>query len=108
MSAFDDVYLERNQLASALDDVYLERNRLVAALSKVYPSHLMEHPKNSDWDPAWTTIVCVELPTGQATWHIHTREQHLFDHLKWKTNNWDGHTTAEKYERLAALPVSHE
>ena len=85
--------------------VYSERNKLVAALTHFLPAHLMPHP-NTDvsWDPEWRWIVCVDGPTGQMTWHIHDSELPMFDHLgRASVNTWDGHTTEEKYERLAEL-----
>jgi hypothetical protein len=77
------------------NDVYEERDRLVAALSKCFPSWLARHP-NTDraWDDDWRWIVFVQLPTGQATWHIHDRELPWFAHLKRRTENvWDGSCT---------------
>ena len=86
------------------DNAYTERNRLVAALSKLFPAHLSRHPYDPCWDNDWRTIVCIHLPTGQATWHIHDSELPMFDHLpRSKAHRWDGHTTEEKYERLAAM-----
>lgn len=91
------------------NDVYEERDRLVCALSKVFPSWLARHPDTDKaWDDDWRWIVFVQLPTGQATWHIHDRELPWFAHLKRRTENvWDGHTTEEKYRRLAALGGQH-
>jgi hypothetical protein len=87
---------------------YKERNALVCALSKIFPSHLMEHSKDdASWDDNWRTIVCIEAPlVGQLTWHIHKDELPMFErHLAWLAyNNWDGHTTEEKYRRLASIP----
>jgi len=86
-------------------DAYAERDRLVAALSKCFPSHLVQH-KGADWEDDWRNIVCIHLPTGQVTWHIHDSEVEWFSHLPTdEIHNWDGHTTAEKYERLAALKM---
>ena len=87
------------------NDVYEERDRLVAALSKCFPSWLARHPDaDKEWDDQWRWIVFVQLPTGQATWHIQDRELPWFDHLARRTvNDWDGHTTEEKYRRLARL-----
>jgi hypothetical protein len=96
------------QLEVDKDNVYAERNRLVAALSKCFPAHLCRHPDNEDWEDDWRTIVCVHLPTGQATWHIHDSEVPLFSHLGTTDNHWDGHGTDEKYERLSRLPVQVE
>lgn len=86
------------------NEAYAERNMLVAALSKVFGSWLAHHPEeDKEWEDEWRTIVFVELPTGQASWHIHDSERPLFAHLDWGPNKWDGHTTDQKYERLAAL-----
>jgi len=102
---------EQTARAEGAREVYSERNRLVSALSKLFESHLCRHP-NSDtsWEDNWRNIVCIHLPTGQATWHIHDDDLLLFAHLVQQDevrgatpNHWDGHTTEEKYKRLAAL-----
>lgn len=96
-------------LAELKNNAYHERNMLVAALSKVYPAHTVQHSADDkDWEPDWRTIVCIHLPTGQATWHVHDSEVNLFDHLPFidgpvPCEGWDGHTTEEKYERVRAL-----
>lgn len=86
------------------DRVYAERNKLVCALSKLWPSHLAQHPaSDTSWDPNWRNIVCIHSPVGQLCWHIMDSELPMFEHLKLKANDWDGHTTEAKYERLASL-----
>lgn len=87
------------------DEAYHERNMCVAALSKVWPAHLMRHQESDTrWSDDWRWIVCIDVPTGQCAWHIHDKELVLFDHLeRHEANDWDGHTTAEKYARLARL-----
>lgn len=96
-------------VAELKNSAYHERNILVAALSKVYPAHTALHPADDkDWEPDWRTIICVHLPTGQATWHVHDSEVNLFDHLPIDNcavscPGWDGHTTDEKYQRVRAL-----
>ena len=82
--------------------VYAERDRLVAALSKCYPAHLCRHQAD-DWEDDWRNIVCIHLPTGQVTWHIHDGELGWFKHLRLELAHWDGHDTDEKYARLARL-----
>ena len=84
------------------DSVYEERDRLVAALSKCYSSHLARHSW-PDWEDDWRNIVCVHLPTGQAAWHIHDSELDMFEHLAASDAAcfYDGHSTEEKYARLA-------
>ena len=87
------------------DSAYKERDALVCALSKLFRSWLSRHPStDTTWDNDWRWIVFVQLPTGQATWHIHDSELPMFAHLQVvKGNVWDGHTTEEKYRRLASL-----
>lgn len=100
---------------SAIDQAYHERNMLVAALSRLYPAHLaIDH----EAECGWQTVVCVHIRTrrmipiqggmpldedSQAAWHIPDRERDLFAHLPMQDNDWDGHTTPEKYHRLRRL-----
>lgn len=108
----------RSEETDAKNAAYRERNQLVAALSKIFPSYLATHDANdATWDKEWMWIVYVELPTAghllptgnvlpkttQVSWHIHNSDLSIFSHLSVKENNWDGHTTEEKYARLAAL-----
>jgi len=78
---------------------YNERNRLVAFLTTMYPSGIAVTPIEG-WDPEWYNCVYVEFPWGQASWHIHDSELHLFSHLKKYEKPWDGHTTEEKYAKI--------
>jgi hypothetical protein len=95
---------ERAVAVAARDAAYRERDQLVAALSKMFAAHLAIHdPLPEGWDPEWRYLVCVHLPTGQATWHIHENEVMLFGHLAVAPQHWDTHTTEEKYRRLNAL-----
>lgn len=87
---------------SDADAAYLERNRLVALLAAIYPSGIARTAIEG-WDPAWHGCVYIDLPTGQASWHYHDSQAHLFAHLPAYTKSWDGHTTEQKYERVAAL-----
>lgn len=84
------------------DAVYLERNQVVAALAKCFPSGIARTAIEG-WAPEWHGCVYIDLPTGQASWHYHDREAHLFEGLPPYAGQWDGHDTPEKYRRLAAL-----
>jgi len=99
---------DAQELRAALDAAYHERNQLVAFLTTCYGAHLMRHPETDPWDEDWRWIVCVHTPQGQMTWHIHDSELGLFDHLpsSQTQNDWDGHTTEQKYLRLQALVAS--
>lgn len=107
VAEFEDelVDLIKRRVEEARDPVYKERDALVCVLSKCFPSHLTRHPdSDKEWEDDWRWIVCVHLPTGQATWHIHDSERGMFKHLSvFEDNHWDGHTTEEKYQRLANL-----
>lgn len=92
------------------DIAYRERAAVLAALSKCFPAHLTRHEDDTDgpgWDEDWKTIVCIHFPepVGQGAWHIHDSEVQFFTHLEVTENDWDGHTTEEKYDRLARLQV---
>ncbi len=93
------------KLEAARDGAYTERNRLVAFLASIYPSGVKK-TAIPGWDEAWHNCVYIDLPVGQASWHYHDSEAHLFAHLPAYSSEWDGHTTEEKYERLF-LASSH-
>lgn len=81
------------------DSVYRERARLVAHLAAVYPSTI------GHYDAQWPEyqVVIIELPAGQVSWHIAPSDFDLFTHVRMASvNTWDGHSTEEKYARLAA------
>jgi len=84
------------------DGAYLERNRVVAALASCFPSGIAQTAIEG-WDEEWHGCVYIDLPTGQAAWHYHDSHAYLFAHLPPYTKPWDGHTTEEKYERVALL-----
>lgn len=95
-----------SQLAEAReakDAAYLERNQVVAALSKLFPS-TRGRTAIEGWSDDWHGCVYIKLPTGQVSWHYHDSHEHLFSHVLFEGETiWDGHSTKEKYERLAAL-----
>ena len=84
------------------DGAYAERNRLVALLSKVFPSG-KKKTAIEGWSEDWHGCVYIDLPTGQASWHYHDSQGWLFEHLPMYQGTWDGHTTKEKYDRIAAF-----
>lgn len=96
---------QNDELTKQKDAAYAERNRLVAVLTKLFPAYLGKHPEeDKEWEDDWRNIVFLNIPSGQCTWHVHDSEMWMFKHLEFvETAKWDGHTTAEKYERLARL-----
>lgn len=93
------------QMAERKDAAYLERNRVVAALARCFPSGI-KRTAIPGWSEDWHGCVYIDLPSGQASWHYHDSHAHLFAGLPPYAGEWDGHTTEEKYRRLAALPAS--
>lgn len=109
---------EAATLEGAKNGAYRERNRLVAFLTRIFPAWLSEATDAAD---GWRFVVTVELlwlePTiygdmrnqlgpryamqrEQASWHIPDDDLPMFGHLEVRPNKWDGHTTAETYQRL--------
>lgn len=81
------------------DKAYRERAALVAYLSAVYPSVMLTDSAEPDWP-----IVFVSTPSGQMSWHVAKADVALFAHVPPATEpQWDGHTTEQKYQRLAEL-----
>lgn len=86
----------------ALNAAYRERAHLVALLAAVYPSHVGCTDPDA---PGWA-VVTLQLPTGQAAWHIAPDDEGLFQHVEQEPGNaipWDGHSTEEKYRRIDEL-----
>lgn len=97
------------EMEARKDAAYLERNQVVAALAKCFPSGVARTAIEG-WSEDWHGCVYIDLPTGQASWHFHDSHAHLFAGLPAYAGSWDGHTTEEKYARLARLsqPVPAE
>ncbi len=108
----DGAKWKRDEIKKRAAGAYEERNLLVCALSKLFPSCLGQHTEQEmlkrGWDKNWGWVVYIELPTGQASWHIRTDELELFEHLEVCGSSYvyDGHTTEEKYRRLDAIQPS--
>lgn len=100
---------EAKRLSAQKDAAYSERNKLVAAFARValrlgWRAGVGYHPlADKEWEQDWRTIVFVDLPTGQVSWHFHDSERDLLKGLPAYAEAWDGHSTDEKYQRLAAL-----
>jgi len=97
------------ELGAAKDAAYSERNQCVSFIAKLArvlgcPAWIGVHnAADLTWERDWLHIVFIELPTGQVSWHIHDSELPRFAFLPRKDDvGWDGHGTAEKYERMRA------
>ena len=98
----DDAEAALADLRERKDGAYEERNRVVAALARLFPSGVTK-TDIPGWDAEWHGCVYIDTPAGQLSWHFHDSQARLFESLPAYEGEWDGHTTEEKYERLAAL-----
>lgn len=57
------------------------------AIQVGYPVGIRIDPDAPEWP-----VIYIELPTGQVSWHMPQHE-----------SDWDGHTTEDKYQRIAAF-----
>lgn len=96
---------EKHSLQQAVDKAYEERNRLVALLTKIFPSTRCKTAIEG-WSEDWHGCVYVQLPTGQVSWHFHNSQAGMFAHVPYTLTKWDGHTTAEKYQRIEQISVA--
>ena len=110
-----DRSFHRDHLRARKDEAFTERNRVVALLARMarelgwragIGTH--EDKPGEAWDPEWRTIVCIDMPNRQASWHLHDRDAHLLEGLPRYEGTWDGHTTEEKYQRVAALAAAFD
>ena len=82
-----------------MNEVYRERNAVVAALIRTngWPAKITYAHDAFGW-----AIVYADTPVGQVSWHIGPNDLDLFDDVAWAESvEWDGHTTEQKYARLA-------
>lgn len=99
-----DAHAGRQRAGQETDSVYRERAHLIALLAALYPA-VMTHVPDADED-GWG-LVFLDLPTGQASWHIAPRDADLVQHVELVGQDdpraqWDGHATEEKYDRIRA------
>ena len=97
-----DPAVEIARLTARKHGAYDERMHLVAALARLYPSGIRQTTID-DWNPAWRGCVYIDLPSGQISYHYHTRHAALFRDLPPYDQAWDGHTKDDVHDRLAAL-----
>jgi hypothetical protein len=90
------------------DGAYRERACLLAWLATQHPAVIAPAPDVDE--PGWQILYLA--PAGQQmTWHIAPADSALFEHVEHVPADdpraqWDGHTTAEKYERIRGLPAA--
>jgi hypothetical protein len=85
------------------DDAYSQRNKLVVLLAHMavrlgWKAGIGRH-EGEPWEADWRTIVFIDLPTGQVSWHFHDSEAPLLERLPKYEGAWDGHSDDEKWSR---------
>lgn len=91
--------------ASEVAAVYAERNAVVCALARAMHaagSTVGWARDERDETGGWP-VLYIDTPAGQVSWHLPKDE--LPEWVEPYEGSWDGHTTAEKYARLARLGV---
>lgn len=93
-----------NRTVGERDGAYRERAHLVALLAAMTDGAVIAPAPDVD-EPGWQ-IVYLTIGGRQASWHISPRDGDLFARVEHVDGGldlraiWDGHTTAEKYERI--------
>ncbi|WP_043256139.1 hypothetical protein [Streptomyces sp. Tu6071] len=102
--------VDEAEMVRALDAVvgapYRERARLLALLAAMTPGAVLA-PAPDVEEPGWQ-ILFLTIGGQQCSWHISPADADLFAHVEHVPADepraqWDGHTTEEKYERIAEL-----
>lgn len=102
-----------NDMKKDVDNVYSERNRLTINMLSLLNSVNVQvcYKEDEDLDEPWNVWYIPEQEhylfghIGQMGWHIHEEERNP-KHVPWITNEreeYDGHTTQEKLQRLEEL-----
>lgn len=105
---------EHSGMEMAKDIAYAERDKVVALCAAMAHASGLKvglgkhvNTPGETWDPKWRNLVFIDLPRnskgegGQVSWHFHDDEMSWFQELPKYDGAWDGHTTKEKYDRIA-------
>lgn len=92
-----------HDLAAAKDAAYAERDKCLVLTALMAQRLGLKvgigiDPKAQTSD--WESILFIDLPAGQVSWHIHASETSMFYFVGAYDGEWDGHTTEEKYQRV--------
>jgi hypothetical protein len=92
-------------LRAQRDDAYAQRDRLLALLCAIGADLGWEAWRGVDRaaEDGFRTVVYLQPPTGQMSWHVPDEHAALFAFLPTREpHGWDGHTSDEKWARVAA------
>lgn len=82
-----------------INSIYTERNQCISLIVRMAQALGLPIGTKIDAESSWP-IVFVDLPSGQVSWHIPIDELRFFPALPAYPNDWDGHSTEEKYRRV--------
>ncbi|MEU8723548.1 hypothetical protein [Streptomyces antimycoticus] len=103
-AALDTLAAEPHPAEAERDQAYAERAALLAWISALHPANAVIAPAEDIDEPGWSLLYLL-ISGWQMSWHIHPRDALLFAHVEQveptdPRAQWDGHSTAEKYERI--------
>jgi hypothetical protein len=92
-----------NEAVKTKDTAYAERDKCLVLMALLAQRIGLKvgmgiDPKADG--PEWASVLFVDLPAGQVSWHIHFGETHWFYFVGAYDGKWDEHTTDEKYRRV--------
>ncbi len=88
-----------------INEIYSERNRLVSLVMRMCQELNLSYGLKRDPHPpqdGWDYIAFFDLPSGQCSFHIPNTELSFFAGMPAYPDEWDHHTTYEKYARILA------
>lgn len=90
-------------MGDVVEALYSERAQCVLAFARAARATgcRIGFAVDPDAGPTWP-VLFVDLPTGQVSWHFTPADRSRADDVGEYSGAWDGHTTEQKYERLAA------
>lgn len=110
IARYEDAQGDINRLTTERDGAYRERAQLLAWLAALHAPHAVLAPAADIEDEDGWWLLFLTVAGRQLSWHIAPRDAELFNHVQRvdvtdPRAQWDGHTTAEKYERIRTLPL---
>ncbi|MGH8527509.1 MAG: hypothetical protein ACREXY_25855, partial [Gammaproteobacteria bacterium] len=92
--SLDGLIRHTQALEEQKNAAYAERNKCVIALARLALMHGLRagvgQHVGEDWEDDWRTIVFIDLPTGQVSWHFHDSEKPMLADMPKYEGAWDG------------------
>lgn len=92
---------------TATDQAYRERNQLAVLLARMALAQGWKAGRHRDRDAetGWENVVMIDLPTGQVSWHIPITDCVAcgFQTLPKYAGRWDGHTKQQAWDSIFNL-----